>query len=80
LTVETRYFRSDTQTVNGLTAYKLLPTNTTTAKTAATTRMLRLLAEATCKATLKAIIYSSNLKVQPFGYASNLEATVAKRQ
>jgi hypothetical protein len=29
LTVETRYFRSDTQTVNGLTAYKLLPTNTT---------------------------------------------------
>jgi hypothetical protein len=26
---ETRYFRSDTQTVNGLTAYKLLPTNTT---------------------------------------------------
>jgi len=33
LTSETRYFRSDTHTVNGLTAYKLLTTNTTTAVT-----------------------------------------------
>jgi len=37
IVTETRYFRSDTQTVNGLTAYKFGITNTTTSTTASYT-------------------------------------------
>jgi hypothetical protein len=33
MTTETRYFRSDTHTINGLTAYKLLTSNTATTLT-----------------------------------------------